>query len=99
LVRGDAVEAIFEFEAGVKGGKFVGPYVHGRGGQRFIYLSWGEVVGNDFKMFRRAKLHVDHLDAPGAEGRVIEARLSLTDCKGHPLCASVTPPLVSWAVT
>ena len=34
---------------------FGGPFVHGRKGERFLYLSWG-AVDPDFEMFRRAKL-------------------------------------------
>jgi hypothetical protein len=98
LVPGDAAQAVFEFEVDVKGGRFAGPFVHGRDGQRFIYLSWGEVIGDEFRMFRRAKLHIDHLDASRADGRVVEATLTLTDGKGHPLCASVRPPRVSWTI-
>jgi hypothetical protein len=33
-----------------------GPWVHGRPGARFLYLSWGAVDGDAFAMFRRAKL-------------------------------------------
>ena len=98
LVRGDAEQAVFEFDVAVKDGRFAGPYVHGRAGQRFIYLSWGEVVGDDFRMFRRAKLHVDHLDVAEAEGRVVEGALALKNEKGHPLCASVRPPLIEWTI-
>src|SRR6185436_6689306 len=33
-----------------------GPFVHGRPGARFLYLSWGSVEGDGFAVFRRAKL-------------------------------------------
>ena len=29
-----------------------GPWVHGRPGARFLYLSWGAVTGGEFAMFR-----------------------------------------------
>lgn len=78
-----------------------GPYIHGRPGGRFIYLSWGTVDDTGaFTMFRRAKLQLDAvdpatLDAARRYGRLI-ARLKLTDTNGHPLSAAVRPPLISW---
>ena len=96
LVRGDAPQAIFEFDVDVRAGKFGGPYVHGRDGQRFIYLSWGELINGEFAMFRRAKLQLDSLDPVGCDGRSVDGRLGLTDAKGHPLCASVRPPTITW---
>ena len=38
---------------------FGGPAVQGRRGERFIYLTWGEVRDGTFSMFRRAKLMLD----------------------------------------
>jgi hypothetical protein len=78
-----------------------GRYIQNRLGGRFIYLSWVS-LGQDGSatMFRRAKMRFDAIP-PGilAEslrtGR-LTARLALTDAKGHPLCASVRPPLVAW---
>ena len=97
LVAGDADEAVFEFDVPVKNGKFGGPFIHGRDGQRFVYLSWGVVEDGVFHMFRRAKLHVDHIDTGAADGHTVEGRLGLTDAKGHPLCASVRPPRIAWS--
>jgi len=79
-----------------------GPYVQGRPGARFVYLSWGTVDGDGgFVMFRRAKLMwagVDQAtaDAAASAGR-ITARLGLTDARGNPLCAAVRPPLIEWS--
>jgi hypothetical protein len=97
LVPGDAPMAHFEFEVTVRNGRFGGPYVHGRG-ERFVYLSWGEVSRGSFRMFRRAKLQLDHLDAAAIDGRTAQAMLGLADEKGHPLCASVRPPRVVWTI-
>jgi len=52
-------------------------------------------------MFRRAKLQFDAidpatLDAARRHGSLI-AHLELTDTKGHPLSASVRPPLIRWS--
>jgi hypothetical protein len=78
--------------------------VHGRRGERFLYLSWGDVAdGRRFEMFRRAKLHLSVLDPRDvaqavATGATIEAALDLTDAKGGPLCASIRPPTITWRV-
>lgn len=108
LVPGDAPVATFEFEVGVLSTPdgswdFRGPYVHGKRGERFVYLSWGDrPPGGDFAMFRRAKLHLSCLDpdlvAQAAEpGQHLVARLSLTDAKGGPRCASLRPPAIAWS--
>ncbi|MEB8343808.1 DUF5990 family protein [Streptomyces endophyticus] len=78
-----------------------GPYVQGRPGQRFIYLSWGTVdEAGAFTMFRRAKLMLDAvpsevLDAAVRSGLLV-GRLGLTDAQGTPLCARVVPPRITW---
>jgi hypothetical protein len=78
-----------------------GPYVQGGPSRRFIYLSWGEIDGGGFVMFRRAKLWLDGVDEATARDAVaagrLTARLGLTDAKGHPLCAAVRPPMVTWS--
>jgi hypothetical protein len=106
LTPGDASSAYWNFEATAApaGGGFdiKGPYIQGRPGARFIYLSWGTVDDDGaFTMFRRAKLWLDAidpatLDAARQYGSLI-ARLELTDTKGHPLCAAVRPPLIRWS--
>ena len=80
-----------------------GPWVHGRPGARFIYLSWGAVDDGAFAMFRRAKLMFG--DIPGEllraahDGRgVLVGRLGLTDAQGGPRCARVRPPDITWTV-
>ena len=43
---------------------FKGPAVHGKRGERFLYLTWGDVGPDEsFAMFRRAKLMLNHVDA------------------------------------
>ena len=78
-----------------------GPWVHGRPGARFLYLSWGTVEGARFTMFRRAKLLFG--DIPTALLRAahdgpagLVGRLGLTDAQGGPRCARVRPPDISW---
>ncbi|MFE1863486.1 DUF5990 family protein [Streptomyces anandii] len=78
-----------------------GPYVQGRPGERFVYLSWGTVdEPGTFTMFRRAKLLLgavptDVLDAATRTGLLV-GRLGLTDAHGCPLCARVVPPAITW---
>jgi hypothetical protein len=52
-------------------------------------------------MFRRAKLMLggvdpDVLTAAVGSGLLVR-RLGLTDAKGHPLCARVVPPRITWS--
>ncbi len=106
LVIGDAADAVFDIDLEVEDGDggldFRGPYVHGRRGERFVYLSWGEVDEDGiFSMFRRLRLHlaplVEHIPAERVlAARRISAVLELTDTRGRPLAASVRPPWVTW---
>jgi hypothetical protein len=106
-VPADAPSATWEFEvAGREVDDLLdvgGPWVHGRPGARFLYLSWGAVEGNRFAMFRRAKLLFG--DVPTAMLRAahddqgtLVARLGLTDPDGGPRCARVRPPDVRWSL-
>ena len=98
LVAGDQ-ELDVEIDLPVRRGRFSGPFVHGGRGDRFVYLSWGEWDGREFRMFRRGKLRLEHLDADELADAAVEARLSLSDERGHPSCASLRPPRVEWTVT
>ncbi|MFI1168614.1 DUF5990 family protein [Streptomyces sp. NPDC020801] len=77
-----------------------GPYVQGRPGERFLYLSWGTVDEADaFTMFRRAKLMLDAvpadvLDAAARSGLLV-GRLGLTDARGGPVCTGCAPA-ITW---
>ena len=78
-----------------------GPYVHGRPGARFLYLSWGAVHDDLFAGFRRAKLLFGDiptalLRAAHEDGGTLVARLGLTDADGGPRCARVRPPDITW---
>lgn len=75
------------------GRDFRGPAVHGKRGERFLYLTWGELDGERFAVFRRAKLML--ADSPVAESVVAHVRL--TDGQGMPVCARLRPPAVRWA--
>lgn len=82
---------------------FRGPAVHGKRGDRFIYLTWGNVgPDNVFEMFRRAKLMLDrveaHLMEAAGEAGFLRAEVNLTGGDGGPRCARVDPPAVTWSV-
>jgi hypothetical protein len=106
-VPATAADAEWEFEVAsreVDGLLDVGgPWVHGRPGARFLYLSWGAVDGEAFAMFRRAKLLFGDIPtdllrrAHDGEGTLV-ARLGLTDAEGGPLCARVRPPDITWSL-
>lgn len=104
MVPGDAERAVFELEVDIVGTPqdidFRGPYVHGKKGARFLYLSWGDLVpGGSFEMFRRAKLHLSALDADQLDHAVaVQGELGLSDSCGAPLCASIRPPQITWKI-
>jgi hypothetical protein len=93
-----AATAVWEFDVAVREVDELldvgGPFVHGRPGARFLYLSWGNVSGDSFEMFRRAKLMFG--DIPTAvlrdayeHGGLLVGELGLTDEHGDPRCARV----------
>ena len=109
LVPGDAPAASWQVDVRVEpadggGVDFRGPAVQGRRGERFLYLTWGD-VGDDgsFAMFRRAKLMLDRIDpdlvrAAADDGRPLVADIDLTDGRGGPRCARVDPPALMWSL-
>ena len=106
LVAGDADGATWDLTVGVldaaDGLDFRGPYVQGKRGERFLYLSWGCVADHGgFAMFRRAKLMLAAVDAAVVRsadrpGHRLVANLGLTDGRGGPRCAAVRPPVITW---
>jgi hypothetical protein len=103
VVAGDAVAARWETDVTVVGDDFRGPAVHGRPGERFVYLTWGDLSDGGFTMFRRAKLMLSAVDPAlvedaAGDGRCLVADVVLTDAKGGPRCARVDPPAVVWSV-
>jgi hypothetical protein len=107
LVRADAAEARWDVDVEVveRDGAvdFRGPAVHGKPGERFIYLTWGDVgPGDRFEMFRRAKLMLNRVDRHLIESAVTAGRLAgrvdLTGGDGGPRCARVDPPAIVWSI-
>ena len=108
LVRGDAAVARWRFQASVRqdgdGLDIRGPFVAGRRGERSLGLVWGTLGEDDaLDVFRAAKLRLSDLD-PVLVTRVLESggrlvcSLGLTDEQGHPRCASVRPPTLTWSL-
>jgi hypothetical protein len=109
LVAGDEARARWELDVSVLTGPdgsldFRGPAVHGKRGDRFLYLTWGNVDGGGhFQMFRRAKLMLNRID-PGLVGeaerqrRPLVGAVRLTDPHGAPRCARVDPPDLEWTI-
>lgn len=73
-------------------GDFRGPAVHGKKGERFLYLVW--LADPDRQRFGRVKLMLDEVD-PTAE--TVTATVSLTDERGRPRCARLKPPAIRWS--
>lgn len=67
LARADRAGPLWEVDVNVARASgrpdFRGLAVHGKRGDRFIYLTWGNVgPDNVFEMFRRAKLMLDRVE-------------------------------------
>jgi len=81
---------------------FLGPFAKGTPQERFFYLSWGVMTEDGrFEMFRRAKIHLNHLtqeqvNSALSKNRPIRVTLDMTDRKGAPLCASVRKDRAKW---
>lgn len=73
---------------------FKGEFVHGKLGDRFLYLVWFDKKAEGNVMFRRAKISLQHLAQTALQtaidtGLPIVAEISLTDRKGGPVCAGL----------
>ena len=83
-----------------------GPFVQGRKGDRFLYLTWGTgrgaEPGDDFGMVMRAKLKLNDLTdvqlAAASAGKTIVVTVDATMPNGHPSCGSLKPPTIEWSV-
>jgi len=81
---------------------FLGPFAKGTPQERFFYLSWGSVGERcGFAMFRRAKIHLNHLSWAQVQKAIsgdkpLKVIIDMTDKKGGPLCASVRSDRAKW---
>lgn len=109
IVPGDREQAIFHPTFRVTrqangSPNFLGAFAKGTAQERFFYLSWG-VVGEDglFEMFRRAKIHLNHLTWDQVreamnQNRAIRVVIGMTGKKGDPICASIRSDRAQWDV-
>ena len=95
--RSETRDLAFEFTVGVKAGQreatptFVGSFVQGPPGQRFVYIDIGTYAGQgDSCWSRRLKVPLSGItmDMINAEA-VLEARVLATGRDGGPSCATV----------
>ncbi len=96
IVRGERTDdgLYFSVDVVVKTGPdgepdFAGPLVHGKRGDRFLYVSWGTVTAtDDHAMFRRLKLYLSPVSrrdwsSPGVSWAQIEAGVAGTHISGR----------------
>jgi hypothetical protein len=76
---------------------FSGPYVHGKKGERFVYLVWFENKGAK-ERFRRAKIKLNHLSWAHLQASQLEADVTMTDRKGGPISATLKEDLIRWNI-
>ena len=103
-VPSNTKQATFTIPIQIKRGKdgnpdFRGPYVHGRVGDRFIYLVWFEKIEDTNVRFGRAKIKLSQLNWQHLQQDSIKAYLSMSDRKGCPVCATVPKDLIQWSIT
>lgn len=103
---GDADEKVFDIPVKVNKGKdgnpnFLGPFVFGKTGDKFLYLVWLDHKESARMRFRRAKIKLNKLSWEQIVSAVdreipLKARIKLTDKKGEPICASLKEPYIQW---
>lgn len=100
LVRGDAPDATWETDVkvidGPNGVDYRGEAVQGRRGERFVYLTWGTVEGEEFTMFRRAKMMLNDLPTTIQSKPRVVVDIPLTQEDGSPRCARIPSDLMTW---
>jgi hypothetical protein len=107
LLPGDAEHARWVFDIDVVGSNdrdFRGPAVHGKRGDRFLYLAWINVDGDLDPMFARIKLMLHRIDDSviidaQQPGRSLAGRVNLSKGVGWLRSGRVDPPAVEWSVT
>lgn len=103
--RGDVT---FDFAIAVAEGKdgnpnFLGEYVQGPSGRRFVYVDVGRAAGqHDTQWSRRMIVRLDDVTWPvirkaARPGKRLEARIQGTGSDGGPSCATVKP-IGGWKV-
>jgi hypothetical protein len=104
VTPGDAPSASWDMDVEVRDdGDVRGPWVQGKRGDRFVYVTWGTSADPErWGMFRRAKVMLapvtELLQEAAASGAAVEASTSGKDVNGGPICAALRPPRVTWRV-
>ncbi len=81
---------------------FAGDHVHGRRGDRFMYLSWGlPDQAEPFVMFGRAKIKLAHIPPDllnmAVEGQhPLRAKFRATNPNGQPTTGTIKPAAIHW---
>lgn len=80
---------------------FLGDFVHGKVGDRFLYLVWYNKIGDEKMRFRRVKIKLapiawEHIERSIQEKTPIRAKINLTDSKGGPVCATLKSTNIKW---
>lgn len=101
VARSAGKDLIFEFSVRVKGSdpsggpRFLGPFVQGATGGKFVYIRSGKMAGQADSCYeRRAKIHLKGIDWPlierlrAGKGNCLEARYDGTAKDGGPSCAT-----------
>lgn len=94
-----------EVRSSNEGLDFAGDHVHGRRGDRSMYLSWGVAEATEpFVLFARAKIKLAHIPADLVElavqqRRPLQADLEATNARGQPASGTINAPAISWRLT
>jgi len=81
-----------------------GPYVHGKRGDRFLYLSWGEVDRDGrIGMAMRTKIKLqsippDLITRALKSDSTLRGTLSLVDVAGNPVSGTIPPERIHWSI-
>jgi hypothetical protein len=112
-VPGDTVDARWELEVRVVRGEdgrhdYRGPLINGRRGDRFVYLSWGDLgadgsADESFTMFRRAKVMLDAMpsdlvERAARDGLALQGTASLSGADGSPRCGRIPADELGWSL-
>ncbi len=100
-VPGDAPAATWETDVRLVDGDPRGAAVHGKRGERFLYLTWGDPnpATGEWRMFRRTKLMLAPVLGDVDDDTVVTATVDLTDERGLPRSARLNPPAISWVTS
>lgn len=97
-VAGDAGDGTWTTEVRLVDGDVRGPAVHGGRGERFLYLTWGDPLGGEWRMFKRAKLMLAPMvDGLPDDAEALQVTVDLSDERGVPRSGRINPPAIRWS--